>query len=196
MCEVSRACRFPHQSSNGISAVLEWMDAYPELTLHKIHISNSLRSELFLSWICTGLLTWGFQMQMQMQIESLCYSALFFLPSHSLLIVSESECSEMQCMTNLPPASLFLTAGSNWISGTVHTLPHRRAAGGWEHIHLLEKCVRGVCLWKTKAAVSQTETYFCLCVHNGSCLSPSLATNTAACLLNSLYRLMGILGIV
>lgn len=144
-----------------------------------------LRSDCSSPGFPLGFFTSGFQMQ----IESLCTSEVFFLQSHSLLM--ESECSEILCMTNLPPAPLFLTAGSHWISGTVHTLPHWRAAGGWEHMHLLEKCVHSVCLWKTRSGVFQQETFFCLSVQNGSCFSPPLATTTAACLLNSLYRLIG-----
>lgn len=33
--------QIPHQSPNSISAVLERMDAYPDLTLDSINISNS-----------------------------------------------------------------------------------------------------------------------------------------------------------
>lgn len=100
-------------------------------------------------------------------------------------MVSESECSESLCMTDLPPVPLFLTAGSHWIPGRVDALPHWRAAGGWEHMHLQEKCVHSACLWKTKTAVFQQETYFLpFCAEQKLPLSSSLHQD--CCMLSKL----------
>lgn len=118
------------------------MDAYLEVTLDKIHISNSCEVSLVPCRVSTEILL----RLPDADTTALASLMCFFLHTLSLPIISESECSGILCMTNFPAAPLFLTAGAHWISCTVHTLPLVRAAGGGGSVCTCWRTVCTVCV--------------------------------------------------